>query len=260
MTAPPTPTPTELNQPPVTPTTPTPPTPPKDSPTKDELLQIYQTTASEASRRVQELEAELRTARSAPARSDAPQIDELNKRFLDQPVTILNDLVTRAIAPLTKEVDNINRERQLMQLKNRYRADPRFKPVFDKAEHMIDQAMLANPNMEMNDANLISTIAGIRGAADMGLIPGLTITTAAPPVPTNVPQAHLTPSAPASPTPAVPENKLRELTEMEKQIARSRGWTDEQYLKLIDLPPEAILSGISTVLKKPEAPPTGGTK
>lgn len=255
MTAPATPPVTEL-QPPEGTSPPQNPTNPQ-SPSATELLQIYQTTAQAASERAADLERQLRELKASGTRTDKPQIDELDKSFLDRPATILQGLVTDAIAPLKAEVDNVRRERTLNTLKNRYRNDPRFKAVFEKAEHLIDQAMLSMTQIPgqpdvMNDNNLISTIAGIKGAADMGMIPGITFTPAAPPVPNGGASAHLTPSAPPAPTPSKPDNQLRELTEDEMAICRARGWSKEQFLKLISLPPDAILSGIADVLKKPE--------
>jgi hypothetical protein len=210
-----------------------------------EAARLGNEAASIQSRRNQELEAELE-ALKGKAKDDTPAISKDD--FYADPVNAVKRLMEEAVAPLKEAAQGLAYGSAYEKLKNKYRNNPKFKSVFEKAEHLIDDAM---GKVAPTEQNLQFTLYSIRGAAAFGDL-GNDINFDEKPIAPVIPPVSgaIPPSASPRPEPQVP--KMRQLTESEKRLAKSRNLSDEAYLAIVDGTDEVSFDHINATLKTGE--------
>ncbi len=223
-------------------------------------MELYATNARAAEERLAALER--RAAEPPPPPPPDPKSEA--GKFWTDPVTVLRGEIDRAVKPLNDFRTSFERQAKVDELKAQVRADPRFKDIFEKGEQYIDQAIRAMP--EVTREGIMSAALSIRGAAALGMLPGLSFEAPAPapapPAPGTPPAPgappvstvppHLRPSAP--PPPSAPEPpRRRELTENEKRVARENGMDEEEYLEFLELPPDQVVSYVTKREKAAQA-------
>jgi hypothetical protein len=172
-----------------------------------------------------------------------PPLDtgKLNKDFFSAPHTNIRDLIREelkeSIAPLIEFKDQVSAQTNYDRLKAEFKADPRFKDILavPSVESMLDEAVAATPNI--TKGGLYGVLVGIRGAMEVGDIPkpgGGAAPVGRSPSDISVPP-HLRPSPPPLPDDETKgKDKVRELTENERRLAREKGMPSEEYLAWID--------------------------
>lgn len=242
--------------------TPTPPTPtptPAPSPTpapidplagtpfagmtqeeKDRMLLVSMQTIREQGSTLNRVTAEIDELKRPPA----PQPKDDAKLLFEDPRKLVREEVNAAIAPLKEFITGMRSGTALEQLKAVKARDPRFKAILEDPilSHEVDVAM---SKADVNDRNLELVIAGVSGAANLGMIPGWRPSAGAPapaapaaPAPGALPVAvppHIPPSAGPGPGAPSPAPKIRELTENERRLAREMKMSPEQYVAWTDL-------------------------
>ena len=154
-------------------------------------------------------------------------------KLLDKFRASINDDLKRTIAPLIEFTGTLRSETAYEKAKKAVAQDPAFKDVWSQIEPYIDQALSSNPNVNMQTVQ--AAAYGIVGAAQLGRLEGFTLKR--PDVTRKQDETlppHLRSSAPPGPSEPKDTKKLRELTELEKRIARENRQTDEQYLELLE--------------------------
>lgn len=157
----------------------------------------------------------------------APQnFDAANQSFFDKPAEsmarLVNEEVTRTIAPIAAEFRQFTRMQAYQTLKNTYRQIPNFNLI----EGQVDQIM----------ANLEPTAANMNGAISMAVgqmtLQGQSFMQQSNTLQTKITPPNLPPSPPAPPANTNAANKIQ-LTEMQKRVARENNMTDEQYISYL---------------------------
>lgn len=224
-------------------TSPTPDTPPTSTDKEDERDSLLRQQMAIISSMRQQLD-DLTQKSNAPPVPAAPSQDDLNKKFWEDPVSVIRHEMEAMVAPIKEQLGKTAKKDAYVELKDRFRADPRFKMVIEKAEPYIDQLMA---KQQPTEANLQAVIYGIRGAAALGDVP---IQFDDPtPTPTPTPKKadpsmlppHLRPSAPQAPK-GEEKKQVRQLTELEKRLARENRMSDEEYLQMMELKPEEVVN------------------
>lgn len=237
---PPTPTPTPAPSPTPAPTDPLAGTPfaGMTQEEKDRMLLVSMQTIREQGGQLNKITAEIDELK----RPAAPQPKDDAKLLFEDPRKLVREEVNAAIAPLKDFITGMRSGTALDRLKAEKARDPRFKAVLEDPilSREVDAAMA---KADVNDRNLELVIAGVSGAANLGMIPGWRPSAAPAPVPAApapgaIPVAvppHIPPSA--GPGPGAPSNapKIRDLTENERRIAREMKMTPEQYVAWTDL-------------------------
>jgi hypothetical protein len=219
---------------------------------RDKIIAAQGRVIQDFESRFQQMEQRLEAATRAPG----PTTEELDAEFWKNPTSRIRAEMQSAVKPLEEYVKRSRGETEYERLKNKFRHDPKYGPVIDKAEAYVDSLM---QNQEPTEQNLRVILYGIRGAAEFGDIDGLSFRddavaqatslgitpkptpTEPRPVNQNIPP-HLRPSAPPAPRGQEPVKQHRELTENERRLAREQGMTEEQYLNWLEVPPENVVT------------------
>jgi hypothetical protein len=173
------------------------------------------------------------------------------KKFYQDPQKAIDEAVERAVAPLKDFVRSFKSESQYDKIKNKFKSDERFRPVFEQYESYIDEAMAKN---DPTEANMIGVLSGVVGAANLGFLRG------APPVNNTTTKEkekevftppHIRPSHTRPPESRDEKPKVRELTENERRLAREKGQSAEEYIAWLDEPKDKVaVSKIGKEAKK----------
>lgn len=233
----------------------------KPSEDKDAL---YVQLLRENNKKIQELENQLAEAKK-PAPPPERSREELNQAFFNDPVSVIDDRMERlerrlrdSIAPLQEVANQFNRTSAIDNLIAQFKSDARFSSAWNQPlENWIrEEAAKVDPKYLNENSFGIIVINGI-GMQSIGMInkppapvPSTPSNNNLPPTPSNtmVTPPHMRPSAPPSNNPQDNQPKHRELTELEKRVARERGLSDEAYLELLDVPASQVV--LSTAGKK----------
>jgi hypothetical protein len=208
------------------------PTPTGGDPT---ILAAYREQLLTESRERARLQRELDDARRTPEKPPTP---EEEKEFFDKPKSIVRDLIRQeireAVRPFNESAAAQQRAGLIAEVKRQMRLKPAQFPYIDQVESLFDQIL---SNVQVIDANVAvqayNTALGYhisqggRLEAKAPDAPPAPSNRGTPPVNNNPP--HIRPSAPPVP-PSGNKQKLRQLTENERKIARFNGQSDEEYL------------------------------
>jgi hypothetical protein len=242
----------------------------------ERLLALYEQGMREAHQRASRLQDQLdqqdRTRREA-VHNEPPVVPEISaSEFWNKPLPhiaqIIRDETRKAVQPLYEFKQQVENQTKYDHVKNRFKADPRYREIFPKIENIVDQMM---NGQDPNDALMNATILSAIGALHTGQLPGVTLEAPAnnnnrgePPVreqPANqgservVTPPHLRPS-PMQQQQQDNKPKLRDLTELEDRLRRENGQTKEEFLGWLDLPAtEVATSKIGRPLAQPNQNP-----
>ncbi len=226
----------------------TPPNPPTETEEQKAIRELkakealYMETIREQGAKLNELSAKVESLPTTV--TPEPTQQERANKFYSDPEAAINAAIEKAIAPLKNFVTTFKSESAYDRLKNKFKADPRFKETIEKYEPFIDQAMAKN---EPNDNNMIGVLSGIVGAATLGLLatpsaPAPTTTSAAnngEPT-TVITPPHIRPTPSATPRPQDDKPKRRQLTENEKRLAREKGMSEEVFHQWLEADKEDV--------------------
>lgn len=187
-----------------------------------------------------------------------PNKDEFWSDPAKSTAAIVEHLLQKTTAPLTELAQGIKKESEYTRLKKLFSRDPINARIIAKCEGQLDQMVGANPT----EQNMTAALLALTGAVARGGIPGVTMaditgtTASPPPTPANEPpNGRIAPSAPPG-----PNNNLnqpsRALTEFEKKLARQKGWTDQQYIDMMDKD-EMTLAEMNKALTPPQGANNG---
>lgn len=243
----------------------------QDGPTDDdfpsyatpEYIRALEDQLREQNRTIQAL-ANRETA-PAPAQPAPPpeDPDEARQRFYNEPHNevrrIIKAELDESIAPLRDFVTSFRQSSVYDNLKTKFKSDPAYRALGHHLndatiESAVDEIMQQVP--EKNDTAMQQAIIHALGLKAAGVLTAKPAANGEPPVNTrsavdtpqpstqpggrSVPQpAHFRPSNPNPPRPSAPAR--RQLTELERRVARERGMSDEQYLNWLELPADAVV-------------------
>lgn len=245
-------------------TQPTPPTnQPAAQPTKSKYEEILEATLREQNARIQQMDADLRAARQAPAPTPTPEQPKNAADFFNDPHGVLadyrrqiNEDMQKTIAPLLEIGRNLRGDgTPYGNLKQQFQNDPRYSTTLSdpKVAIAVDKIMEnQQPIPELMKAAIIQA-AGLKmtGELDVALVSsGVDISRFNQPAPTPTPTpttapvpsmpAHMRPSAPSSPTPQSNAPAVVPLTALEKRLMNERGMTEEQFRAWMTVPPSEV--------------------
>lgn len=206
------------------------------------MLQIQQNNLREEARKREEQEKRLKALEEKLTASTQPPPGDKNKEFWQDPMTVIRRELGEQIKPIMDIASGIQKKDEYTVVKERFKADPRFKDFMAQPgmEATVDKLMSNNPP---TDAAMYSVILGIRGAQEFGEFPKPTPAPAPkpgdPPVAPGKPAydtipPHLRPSPPPGPEPDKTKESHRDLDENERRLCREWGMTEEEYLQWID--------------------------
>lgn len=190
------------------------------------------------------------------------KVDEKNKRFWDNPTAVLQEALDETVKPLREFVTEVKSGTAYDKLRARYAQDPRFKSLFDNAKvaGMIDELMSKN---SPTDGAMKAVIFGVRGAIELGEIPGITLETKETDEQKKARESkeederkrasrgkedmtippHLRPSSAPGPTREKEDARVAKYKEMadnadenQRRLARENRMTLEQYFESMDVP------------------------
>lgn len=100
--------------------------------------------------------------------------DAKNKRFWDNPTAVLQEALDETVKPLREFVTEVKAGTAYDRLRAKYAGDPKYKELFDnpKIASMIDEAMVKAPP---TDGSMRTVLFSLRGAIELGEIPGITL-------------------------------------------------------------------------------------
>lgn len=196
------------------------------------------------------------------------KVDEKNKRFWDNPTAVLQEALDETVKPLREFVTEVKSGTAYDKLRARYAQDPRFKSLFDNAKvaGMIDELMSKN---SPTDGAMKAVIFGVRGAIELGEIPGITLETKETDEQKKARESkeederkrasrgkedmtippHLRPSSAPGPTREKEDARVAKYKEMadnadenQRRLARENRMTLEQYFESLDVPALSVVS------------------
>lgn len=215
---------------------------------QEQVLRDQNRKNAELTQRLRDMDA-----RISKVETPAPSTDDMNAEFWKNPVGVMNQLIRdemkKTVGPLNEQ---LSRQTQMSEYeKSKLRLKAQYSDIWDKIETSVDNFITAASaqGVEVNDqlmdvAALTSSGLYYRGQlGEKPVFPGSQPNDKredpVPPQPVFSPP-HLRPSAPAIPGAEPEKPQARELTENERRLARERGWTPEQYLAWLDVPPEGV--------------------
>lgn len=159
-----------------------------------------------------------------------------NADFWNDPVGVLRSEMQKMIAPFQQDLVATKAATATEKLRQEFQKFTDYEPMVD--------ALIARTQQPRTYENLRAAYLMIRGhMLETGQdVPS---TAAAPAQEAQQPQAgppQHRPSAAPTPPPQGSGSKRRKLTEVEKRIAREGGYTDEQYLALLDLEEDEVVT------------------
>jgi hypothetical protein len=206
--------------------------------------ELYGSALQEAEGKRKTLERELEEAR---ARTQQPVIDDSSLT----PEQLISREVKKSVQPLLDEFSQFrlaNQQTQYQVIKNQFRQLPQISPYFTQLEPYIDQEMQGK---EPTVQNLHAATAKVIGMAMLQSNPQQNNQQPQfqqqPPQQNQNPNQNpmlppqVRPSNPPAPTRNGPNKPNRQLTELEKRVAREQGLSEEQYLEWLDVDPAQVV-------------------
>lgn len=234
---------------------------------RDKLIESQMAVIKELKQGQQRMEQRLQDLAKPPTppvpAPTVPTTEEKDKKFWESPSAMIQEEMKTAVEPLYEFVNKMQTGTDYDKAKDLLRDDPTFGPVLIKAESYVDALM---EKQEPTIANLKAVIYGIRGAAEMGDLAGLSfkeeaavaaadlgivpivpeVVTPEPPkdVDMSTVPAHLRPSAPTPPTPGAKKRTIdpNDFTENERRLARERGQSLEEYADWLEVPADQVVT------------------
>jgi len=216
---------------------------------RTELMSIYDGILAENESEKQRLQRENEELRRASANPPNPQGD--TNLILERPRDLIREEIRKEIAPLLEFAQSFRSQSQADLLIQKFSMDPRFSAVWPAVEPYIRRMI---PSISpLNDQTMLAAVMSLVGAYYTNQLdtkpsaspqPQPNNGSGTPPnnPPANPSQAldmntppHLRPSAPPSAIPQDQTNKRRELTELEKRLAREKGMSPEKYLDFLEM-------------------------
>lgn len=232
-----------------------------DEPTEPSMadqLKFYKEAAERQAVMIQNLTNKVEETNKKIDESNKPAgktKDELNAAFVADPVGTLTDIMRETVAPLYEFRDEVRAVSAVDKMKNQLKADPRYKRVFDVAEAHIDAAIAeqSRGGGKVSLDVIKGLTMGVAGAIQLGEIeiPGVSLDNGSSRNTSdsstnkgkemNLPP-HLRPSAPPAPKKETGVAQLRELSELEERLRREQNLSKEDFLALIDLRPDEVVT------------------
>src|SRR5215203_2785 len=225
-------------------------------------IQLLEEQLREQNRQIQNLNSQMEQRQTQVAQAPQPTTDELKQRFYNDPHGATRDIIReelkQAIQPLQDFTQNFRSETQTERLLTRFKADPRFAPMWDSNIEETVTALLRNvAPASINEQTIQAAIVNAIGLKAVGMLPGgnrQPVNNNSAPTPNGgngeqrtenraVPPAHMRPSAPPSPSTPAGGQRVRQLTEGEKRLARENRMTDQEYLYWLDRPSDGVATG-----------------
>lgn len=235
---------------------------PKEPSAQDRLIAAQEAALRETNAQLQaaarqnaELTQRLRDFDGRIKRVEHPEvpIEDRNEAFWKNPVGTIQELVQ---SELKKTVDPLNEFRKEVQGQTAYdrmkaNLKTEYTDIWPQIESTVDDFVqkAAAAGNEVTPQLLSVAALTASGAHYRGQLKPSPIPTPAPPAPPTlsasgadiVTPPHLRPSAPPIPVPGNDKPEARPLNENERRLARERGWSDQQYLDWLIVPPEEVV-------------------
>lgn len=159
-----------------------------------------------------------------------PDFGQANSDYFTKPAEtmsrLINEEVTRTIAPIAEKFMQFTRNQEYQNLKNTYRQLPNFNLI----ESDIDRMMA---NVEPTAANMNAAISMAVGQLALrGQQFNFSQNQTQPQTTQQITPPNLPPSPPSAPSITNPATRIT-LTELQKRVARENGMTDEQYIEML---------------------------
>jgi hypothetical protein len=194
---------------------------------QERIIAAQQSVINDYAAKFESLEKKIEAMTKPPE----PTSQEKDAKFWSNPTQVLQEQLRQTVEPLVEFKNEYTRAQKLAQIKNQLRQDPQFASVLERAENLVDQLMTGQ---EPTLASVRAAIYGVRGAAEMGAIEGLSFAEqgqramAQQNAPINPP--HVRPSAPNTPSQKRAAPTEPNLTENERRLAREYGMTPVEYV------------------------------
>lgn len=186
---------------------------------------------------------------------------EPEKRLKQQEENLVNrvqSLLDQTVAPLKQRFAHEDIKDARLEVKEKFRNDPKFKILFDKGERYVDQAL---SNMDkVTEANMRGMLYGLLGAAqagdiDVDLTPNRSQQEEKKGSEKMFDPPTRRPSAPPRPNPGDSGNeemraKVEALDENQRFEARRNGLTLEQYIQWLEEDSMNVIKSQIGVVKK----------
>jgi hypothetical protein len=215
--------------------------------------QLYGEALREAEGKRKTLERELEELRAKASQPSIPD-EEL------KPADLIAREVGKQVKPLIDQFTQFRLSQsgnEYQNIKNQFRTLPQFAPFFSQLEPYIDQEMQGKEINTQNVQNAIAVVIGrvqMQAALNPQTVQQIPQTQLPNQPVNNTPQntnqnlpAHLRSSAPPLPN-RQPNNNLtpngnprRQLTELEKRVAREQRLSEDQYIDWISEPNENVI-------------------
>lgn len=236
---------------------------PTDSPIDNSrYISTLEETLREQNRHIQELTTKLSSTPEPVHREPEKTTEERRQEFFNDPVEanrrLIREELQSTVAPLVEFVNQLKGGTKTDELVNRFKNDVRFSGMWDNDVEAFVRNQVKNVSADQLNDNVFGTVVvSAIGMKATGILPKAngngfadpsSRNTPAPapnpnptPMPTTPP--HMRPSAPPGPS-GNPEGKkkARELTELERRLARERRMTDAEYLEWLEVPATDVVN------------------
>lgn len=207
------------------------------TPQSDGNRALFLLTLGEKDREIARLQA-LANQNNTPQVRQTPE--EQWQQFTSAPKDMIREEVASQFTNVNSFIAEVAKEREITKLKNAFRSDPRYAPIFQFAEAHLDQ-FLASSNT-INTQTMQLALLTVSGAIATGQIqvPGLNLnlnsSTPNNPAPNNNDRrSNITPPNTPRTTTPLPQNTeptgedTTPLTENERRLMRSFNMSEEDY-------------------------------
>jgi hypothetical protein len=241
--------------------------PPTDDKTS-QLMNLYAERMKEQQREIDRLRQQQEKIQeqqnSQPA---APSLtpDQARERFFNDPLGVLQEQqnnikkeLQETVKPLLEFAQSFKRESAYEGAKTKVKQNPMVAAQWDPAiESFMDQAV-SSGQVNTDEQTLLGVAIQAIGLKAVGMLPGSqpqqsnNPTPTPTPTPTNVTHnpPNIRPSAPPAPN-RTQQNRPRQLTELEKRLAREQGMTEAQYLDWLAVDATEV---VDATIGKPPTP------
>lgn len=222
----------------------------------------YASLLEEQTRSQQQTISRLSTqpAPATPQPPAQPQLtpEQRKARFYTDPDMVITEVVRRelheTIRPLQEFVQSFRGGTELDRILTKFKQNPRLASQIDGGIESAVKQMFENSSVEVTEEMVQAALLQVIGARAAGLIPagnggGGALAPTPPPTPTptsqpggSVQPPHMRPSNPVGTAPAGTKTPSRQLTELEKRIARERGMSDADYLAWLEVPADQVVA------------------
>lgn len=196
---------------------------------------LFLITLGEKDREIERLKALAQQSQNPPVRQTA---EEQWNQFTSAPKDMIREEVSAQFTNVNAFINEVQKERAINKLKDAFRNDPKYAPIFQFAEGHLDQ-FLSNSSV-INSQTMQLALLTVSGAIATGQIqvPGLNLNlTPASTPPATAPRSNIIPPQTPRTTTQLPIAQAdatvdtTPLTENERRLMRSCGMTEEEWRK-----------------------------